>query len=305
MSKNIKNSHNCCHPISGPEEVYSPVHGQVKQYCFTLIELLVVIAIIAILAAMLLPALQQARARAHAVTCVNNFGNLSKAWLQYVSDNDGVAPNLYNGSNTWGTSSRVWYLAGNNPAPTTGAKAGMFSPYLGFKDPDYYTGGYGLGGFWRDSTGKQSVNPLFCPARADGMRAYLAAKKTATVAGIHPTAWAKPRKLSVARRPSRSMAGGEGPFAAPYISSRINGDAPFPVFPHDNPNYITDEKYIAATQSSIGKGKASFFFYDGHVEQIERLKVPSSERLGDSTSTGAYYSSFWAPFNNQQRHDNW
>ena len=134
MSKNIKNSHNCCHRISGPEEVYSPVHGQVKQYCFTLIELLVVIAIIAILAAMLLPALQQARARAHAVTCVNNFGNLSKAWLQYVSDNDGVAPNLYNGSNTWGTSSRVWYLAGNNPAPTTGAKAGMFSPYLGFKD---------------------------------------------------------------------------------------------------------------------------------------------------------------------------
>ena len=96
---------------------------RLKPRAFTLVELLVVIGIIALLVAILLPALNRARSQAQRVVCESNLRQLGIAWLGYVQDNKGWLPRAapYSGSGRapsnmdwvwWQTS----YLNTNNTA---------------------------------------------------------------------------------------------------------------------------------------------------------------------------------------------
>ncbi len=132
-----------CFPVPSSFGVSSPdvLPARGKTGIFTLIELLIVVAIIAILAAMLLPALGRARATAQRIACVSNLANMVKAASMYISDNRGYLSSYYNN--------------GKGKGDLGGWSGGRGTDFFQSKD------GYGLGAYLQMKEGMASLGGLF------------------------------------------------------------------------------------------------------------------------------------------------
>ena len=100
---------------------------------FTLIELLVVIAIIAIIAALLLSALDSAKAKAQRIACQNNLKQLAAAWTMYCGDNDGELPSCVPSHPSGTTNLNAWVLGNAQTMPQDTGFFGQLDP--GVLDP--------------------------------------------------------------------------------------------------------------------------------------------------------------------------
>jgi len=238
---------------------------------FTLIELLVVIAIIAILAAMLLPALAKAKVRAQAISCINNMKQLQLGSTLYQGDNSDLYPGnlvgggLNPGEETWVAGSCGVSLNGAVDGP---AGCSTNINYLGVAGTTFQDGGtktlYGSIGPYAKAAGTYK-----CPAEKSIDKYWKAPRVRSCSANMYMGMTDRQMQLGGFGIDARVIN-----FRKPSDFGPRLGPANCFVFLDENPLSLNDGyfEYIAAgtginDRPAVNHGNSSSFSYaDGHAE---------------------------------------
>ena len=236
-----------------------------RRRAFTLVELIVVIAVLALLAALLFPAISGARDRSLASTCSSNVRQVTMAALSFAIDNEGEMPVNYQRTGGGAHGPGFWE---------------KILPYLPGRNLD---------------SPRSAMNVYRCPLAKRHSWNHLGNRDPATIAynytPMSPNTNTAPALLSkIVQRPSAAMMLTD----SSSWSTAWGGTMPGTVSAHVPPAFLHGGTITTNGGNGGGQwhyfanGKAVFGFFDGHVEMLPVTPIT----LGNtSTTTGRL---FWA-----------